>query len=709
MDSGVAGQDATTDGGLSDAMRGGVAPLRAATLVPFGSEEAYRAYVARMQRATDDYWAWQRAAMVELLRENQARDALDEKWTQGAQRGAQRRPIAGEPYVRRRYVPPSNEGSVQHYPYPGERSRAARIVSAQEDGTDEGDIFKTRGNDLVVLRRGRLFSMRMEGDRVVPRSMLAVSPPGVLPAEYYDEILIEGDTVVVIGTSWIRQATEVSRFALSQDGTLSYRDTLLLRNGNVSPEVPYPSRIIGNRLVMHREIPAIAFPFRAIGADEERSIVNTPAWRTLDGEWQTSADWTELYRPTRNVGMNAVLHVVHECELGMPALRCRTRGVLSTRAQGVYMTDHAAYVWTVSHPSDANVDDNDNANEPDRLGDAGADDAEADGADRTSESRESEEDKVNVGSVVYRFPLGEGTVGAVVAAGSPIDPMSFREQGDRLQVLVSPDRRGGWLWPSNLRQGEIALALVQIPVSFFTREGRVVAPSMLHALPAPARATTLANRFVGDRLLYGSDEGGRARGRLPTSFTLYAHHLQSHVTQAVMLGHPVEYIGAMGRDVWVTGGGDQALYVSTVTLGETPALRGSYVHNHAHQPQPLPLPGYRPEGEGRGLLGVPILVFNWADFAHPPFSQELLFLRVDPQGIRRAGSFVATPPRADRDDRCLGSCMDWRGAGSPIYWQGRVFALMGYELIEGTLSGNTLREVRRTNFYESLAPAVAPR
>ena len=55
------------------------------------------------------------------------------------------------------------------------------------------------------------------------------------------------------------------------------------------------------------------------------------------------------------------------------------------------------------------------------------------------------------------------------------------------------------------------------------------------------------------------------------------------------------------------------------------------------------------------------------------------------------------------DDGCRASCVDWYGNARPIFWRGRIFALLGYELVEGEMAGGRIRETARTNF----APRVA--
>ncbi len=41
--------------------------------------------------------------------------------------------------------------------------------------------------------------------------------------------------------------------------------------------------------------------------------------------------------------------------------------------------------------------------------------------------------------------------------------------------------------------------------------------------------------------------------------------------------------------------------------------------------------------------------------------------------------------------------MDWYGNARPLFYKGRVFALLGYELVEGAREQNSIRETRRAN------------
>ena len=50
------------------------------------------------------------------------------------------------------------------------------------------------------------------------------------------------------------------------------------------------------------------------------------------------------------------------------------------------------------------------------------------------------------------------------------------------------------------------------------------------------------------------------------------------------------------------------------------------------------------------------------------------------------------------DDACRASCVDWYGNSRPLFVRGRIMAMLGYELVEGTLKEGRMQEMRRVNY-----------
>ena len=98
------------------------------------------------------------------------------------------------------------------------------------------------------------------------------------------------------------------------------------------------------------------------------------------------------------------------------------------------------------------------------------------------------------------------------------------------------------------------------------------------------------------------------------------------------------------------------------------------------------------------MLGLPISLPARAGYRHLfESSAAILFLRNEGLHFEPAGELVADSERAT-DDRCRASCVDWYGNARPLFVRGRVLALLGYEIVEGSLTDGRMRELRRINY-----------
>jgi uncharacterized secreted protein with C-terminal beta-propeller domain len=68
------------------------------------------------------------------------------------------------------------------------------ITNVQHAGVDEGGIVKLHGDHLVVLHRGRLFTVSIAGDALTPISSVDAFGPDLDPrGTWYDEMLVSQD------------------------------------------------------------------------------------------------------------------------------------------------------------------------------------------------------------------------------------------------------------------------------------------------------------------------------------------------------------------------------------------------------------------------------------------------------------------------------------------------------------------------------------
>jgi len=64
--------------------------------------------------------------------------------------------------------------------------------------------------------------------------------------------------------------------------------------------------------------------------------------------------------------------------------------------------------------------------------------------------------------------------------------------------------------------------------------------------------------------------------------------------------------------------------------------------------------------------------------------------------FRETGTLDSRPSYGP--DGCRASCVDWYGNSRPLFLKGRVFALLGYEIVEGRMRAGRIEELRRVNF-----------
>lgn len=566
------------------------------------------------------------------------------------------------------------EASAQPSAEPSGSGAEESVTNTQEAGVDEGGIVKVHGEHLVVLRRGRLFTIRIDDEQLAPVSMVDVFPPGTQPDAWYDEMLISGNTIVVIGYSYQASGTEIGLFDIDAAGTVRHRDTYYLRSNDYYSSRNYASRLIGSRLIFY--MPYFLFQ-QSWGNDGPVVNVSMPAFRRFRPGRGQGDDWNEIVRGSRvfrpvQPSTNPVLHTVVTCDLSRPQLACDATGVIGPYGRNFYVSSRAVYVWV----SEGYMEESFGAGP---------------GDEPVTERAPT--------SAVYRLPLGDGAPGAVRVWGAPVDQFSFKESDDgHLNVLVRSEGGGDWMWHPEGSEGDVALA--RMPLSLFgTAEVQTADRSTYTSLARPARGYSFQNRFVGDYVLYGTGN----------SWDYYTDDYDRRVflhpwsrrgeTLKIELPHGVDRIEALGNDAVVIGTDGRNLHFSAVRLGDSPRLADRLTQPNATQGETRSHGFfYRPTSEAGGTLGLPIRgggIPGWVQLRDD--SAGILYLRVDDLRFERLGALVART--GEVDDRCVASCVDWYGNARPLFLRNRIFALLGYEMVEGRIEGNAITEVRRINFF----------
>jgi hypothetical protein len=312
-------------------------------------------------------------------------------------------------------------------------------------------------------------------------------------------------------------------------------------------------------------------------------------------------------------------------------------------------------------------------------------------------------DGARASSAVFRLPLDGAAPSGLKAAGVPVDQLSFLEDGaGHLNVLLREGGRGEGMWGSERTRG--AMALLRVPLSAFGDGRDAAQPEHYRRVPGPS-GHAVHNRFVGDWLLWGG-QGAQAWA---------VRHAGRDEPTVLDPGHDIERIEAMGRHALLVGASGADLHFTAARLDERRAsLAGRHVQPGARQGETRTHGFFfHATGGDDGVLGLPVVGrdarVRHGVYAGPHGSASVLYLRQRGLSFDALGELHAQPGAA-RDDGCKASCVDWYGNARPVFLDGRVFALMGYELVEGRLSSPPWREARLEERRRIVfAPQVARR
>jgi hypothetical protein len=341
------------------------------------------------------------------------------------------------------------------------------VTNVQHAGVDEGGIVKVHGDHLVVLRRGRLFTVAIGDGALKPISAVDAFGPEIDPQNtWYDEMLVSEDTVVVIGYSYERGGTELGLFSIDGDGNLAYRSTYHLRSNDYYSSRNYASRLVNGKLIFYT--PLYFYP----GADDPfQSFPAVRQWHkgAKPDEFRRIVPATRVYRPETAINSiyGLALHTVTVCDLKNGGFSCEATAVVGPAGRVFYVSPESVYVWVT------------------------------DWVRRGDQTRNQ--------SMVYRMPLNGSAPSALQVSGSPVDQFSFLESKDgQLNVLVRSESGGDGMWAGEVAAGDVAL--LRVPLTSFSDGSQAASADRYRKLTKP-EGWTFQNRFIGDYLLYGTGSG----------------------------------------------------------------------------------------------------------------------------------------------------------------------------------------------------------
>ncbi len=546
------------------------------------------------------------------------------------------------------------------------------ITNNQERGVDEGDIVKRIGDYIVLLRRGRLFTLSLPSDQSPLRAVdyINVAPEGEDIDAWYDEILVYGSEIILIGYGYSDDidAVLIRKFELAPDGKLSAGASYFFTGSDYFDADNYATRLVDGNLIFYlpQEFPS-----------ENSELVSG---RIIDGEpVDVGSAFSDqvIYQPLQQSPWQQ-LHTFARCPLDAEEFKCTATGFIGPQARLFYISNDAVYLWLNS--------------------DAWAYDFFLMG-DRYVRSvgrywRETYRDREAV-AVVYRVPIDGSTPGAVRVRGWPMNQFSFRETRESLQIFVRDSRN----------DEQPTVSVLEIPLQLFSDVVGEVADGAYTAL-GQLEGSASTNRFIGDNLLYDDqvEYYDDAIDDYSYRTTLLVKDLETNAPPArLSLDHLAHRIEPVGNTAVVVGlkNWRPPLGMTTIGVSDNP-LVGTTTW--------LPLAVEADERShsfnfwldpSMHIFGLPVIYlsdesdFDDFDWYYEPNDVHMHYFGLTPDlNLQRLGQLVG---QGTEDDNCIVSCVDWYGDSRPFFIDDRLYALLGYELIEGYLSGATVHESARAD------------
>lgn len=588
-------------------------------------------------------------------------------------------------------------GEIEEIVTTGQRaSKNASITNNQESGVDEGDIVKAFDRFIIVLYHGRLFSIDTgEGPGALRLVDRVDAYQSAQLDDWIDEALIFDDTVLVTGYSYETDSSNIGVFRIGKDGVFSFVARYFIESEDYYSWENYATRIVDGKLVIYTP-----FDLTDYGAKQEVSFPRIRRWTEQEGytPWQPLFAISDVYRPIQPA-LAPAMHVVSACTLGAE-LDCDSRGIVAPWHREMYVSPENIFLWVTSseydvrHLRPAKVPECEPGANPLRMR--------------------------GWPSAVYKLSLADGRITAVHTEGAPPDQFALDEQRGSLWALVHRPPLQCDLDDDDEEAEDRTLALARVPLyAFDVRPPRMQGPDH-YALPPVASEYRydLQTRFTDGFLLYGSAQG---RGRAAWGGKYYDPYQPGTLTVVrlgspeypgmIKLSHSVDRIELFGANA-VTFGyqGNDDFAVSSVALDRRPRLSDTQPlpgviesENRSHAFNALA------QDDGSGIFGIPTMDtrhFRTSRYYDTPIDVQFITASrgLDLASAEKlAGHADSEMPESDYE--CEVSCIDWYGNARPIFFRDRIFALIGQEFVEGSLTGGRVAELAR--LYLTTKPAHA--
>ncbi|NQY14042.1 MAG: beta-propeller domain-containing protein [Henriciella sp.] len=551
------------------------------------------------------------------------------------------------------------------------------ITNTQEAGVDEGDIVKQIGQYLIVMQDGRLFSIDLlpdgeSGLRHVDRENVYRTTE---EDTWYDEMLVFGRQMIVIGYSYDAEASVFAVLELEDNGEITFRDRFFLPAQDYFDGDNYTTRLVNGQLALHT-----SFYLSDVDRFEQ---LNAPVLsRTMAPEDTPPLAARRVYRPVQDAA-DPLLHTITICPLrdlkdeSSDVPDCNTTAFLAGDSYEYYASQDAVWLWV------------------------------------NKESgrwwMESDEDDTRESTgLLYRIPYDRSAApGFARVAGEPVNQFSLAAGTDVFRAFVEVDEEG------DTDHDASPYRILQLALSDIGRAPPNIDKADYISLPNVSDGS-IENRFTNTHFVYTTHNTSwwywedESEAKLDAQLTFVPLESPDTTTQ-LKLPHGVIRLERARDHIVATGYGDsQGLNLTVFDLrAEAPRMGGSVKlleryesenRSHAFNSQI--------DADGAGLIGLPTVKQQWeaGRWVWRSDSSDISYLRVGTDAsLSSVGTLKGANGEPDASYECEVSCVDWYGNSRPIFTFGRTFALSGTSLVEGEVSDNGVQEIRRVDLTKPLA------
>lgn len=635
--------------------------LGSPTLVTFENDRAFRRYMRDVHRESKPYDVWWAATANSQLAQTDCGED-------------------GEDCEDMVVVTGSRSSSSSSAP--------TSITNTQNFGVDEGDIVKRYKDYLIVLQDGRLFSVdtgQFAQDMALTDRIDVYQD--IDYAAWYDELLVFDNLLLVTGYSYEAEATELAVFEISETGQFTHRSTFYKSSDDYYDTDNYATRLVDDKLILYTPL-----DLTYLELDEP---FEWPVIRRWTGVTEKGEPWTQgrslfdarkIHYPVQRT-VEPTLHTVSVCPLDLKPgdeLICKTQGIIGPNRAEWYVSRESAFIWLSPSYDDLEFDNKD--------------DCESDTRPQFADAYPS---------ALYSFPLTSRAPEAMFTRGRPIDQFSLESDGKSFKALIE--------WTETLCDAEEDdlkhLAYFKQPLSRFSDTPPRADARHYTALP-DFEGDGMENRFTDTHLVYAgrrywSDRAISTDRKNHAPATIVPDAAPNLAVQ-IDMPHPVIRAERLGDDFILTGHAkDQGLYISKLVLNGAPALSDTLLIEGRYESEGR---SHAFNGvtysDGSALMGLPTSrrVQDSRRRYWRSEGSDLSFITADPDGrLTSAGPIIGQGEGDVHPDyNCEVSCVDWYGNTRPVFLNGRVFALIGTELVEARISGTRIQELGRINISAPL-------